>query len=92
MQYGQKTERVTANYSAVCTICGKQITPATGMSVARRWFVCNEHVPMLQNIIITSGQTAVNVLDQYLQRRSPKLRSVLNMAIRAAHQFHSQRD
>jgi len=92
MQYEQRTEHVTVNCSAICTICGKQITPETGMSVARRWFVCNEHVPMLQNIIVTSGQTAVNALDQYLQRKSPKLRSVLNMAIRAAHQFHSQKD
>lgn len=69
---------------AYCSICGKVTTPETGMSVAKRWIVCNEHAPLIRDVVITSGRAVVLGLDRYVKTKAPQLHNFINVAIKIA--------
>ena len=66
---------------ANCSICGKEVTPETGVSVAGRWIICNEHAPLVRDSIVTVGRTAMHGLSAYLKHRAPKIHKLFNATI-----------
>jgi hypothetical protein len=66
---------------ARCDICGIDVTPQTGGSVANRWIVCNEHAHLVRHLAASSGKLLVHGMAKYVQKKVPILHNLVAVAI-----------